>query len=152
MDGKFRISVVYYRSGYTPRDYGEEGLEWRAREMMEYSTAIKCPSIGVHLIGSKHFQTVFNRKEVLLRYLNEEEAQELLAVFVGLHSLQNDDGDDDGETQNVIKDAVENYKNYVLKPQREGGGNNVYGEDIPVMLKKLADDEQLAGYILMERI
>jgi glutathione synthase len=38
------VSVVYFRSGYTPKDYpGEE--QWKARFMIERSSAIKCPSI-----------------------------------------------------------------------------------------------------------
>ena len=42
---------------------------------------------------------------------------------------------------------------YVLKPQREGGGNNIYGIDIPPFLKSLGDDERkFKSYILMELI
>ena len=59
VDGKYRISVVYYRCGYTPRDYGKDGYEWKAREMMEFSTAIKCPSIGYHLRINFFFKKMF---------------------------------------------------------------------------------------------
>ena len=38
---------------------------------------------------------------------------------------------------------------FVLKPQREGGGNNLYGEEI---LEKLRQRKGLAAYILMQRI
>ena len=149
LGGKDRISVVYYRAGYTPNDYGPDGVEWKARELMEWSTAIKCPSIGYHLIGSKHFQTIFAQKEVLLRYLSESEADRLRAVFVGLHSLQHHETDK--AVQSVMADAKRNHRGYVLKPQREGGGNNYYNEQIPAMMDKLSAKE-LAGYILMERI
>merc|ERR1712187_55234 len=87
IDNKYRISVVYYRAGYTPNDYGLKGIEWRARELMELSTAIKCPSIGYHLIGSKAFQTIFSQRKVLTKYLTESEADKLMSVFVGLYSL-----------------------------------------------------------------
>lgn len=40
---------------------------------------------------------------------------------------------------------------YVLKPQREGGGNNVYGEDIKPALEGM-NQKELKGWILMERI
>eukprot|EP01083_Nonionella_stella_P008634 24923_1 len=142
VDG-YAVSVVYYRAGYTPNDYGKEGYEWKARELIEFSTAIKCPSIAYHLIGSKVFQTIFNKKEVLLRYLNEEEADALLSVFVKVYTL-------DGNAR-IVNDAKQNYENYVLKPQREGGGNNYYNEDIPKMLGALSPAE-LDAYILMERI
>jgi len=38
-----------------------------------------------------------------------------------------------------------------MKPQREGGGNNIYGKDIPPFLAKLSDKEK-EGYILMDLI
>ena len=41
----------------------------------------------------------------------------------------------------------------MLKPQREGGGNNVYGAKIPPYLQKLGDDStKYRGHILMELI
>ena len=41
---------------------------------------------------------------------------------------------------------------YVLKPQREGGGNNIYRFAIPVFLKSLPDESHYNAYILMELI
>ena len=41
---------------------------------------------------------------------------------------------------------------FVLKPQREGGGNNVYGEDIKPFLEKIRHSEERNAYILMDRI
>ena len=38
---------------------------------------------------------------------------------------------------------------YVLKPQREGGGNNLYDEG---MVQRLQQGGDLAAFILMERI
>src|SRR5690606_33605215 len=40
---------------------------------------------------------------------------------------------------------------YVLKPQREGGGNNIYRSKIPAFLKSI-DKASWPGYILMELI
>jgi len=39
----------------------------------------------------------------------------------------------------------------VLKPQREGGGNNLYGEEMSAALGTMSAAER-ASYILMERI
>ncbi|KAJ2741273.1 Glutathione synthetase [Coemansia pectinata] len=44
-----------------------------------------------------------------------------------------------------------NPSNYVVKPQREGGGYNTYGDDIPKLLSSLSDEER-KGYILMDLI
>ena len=38
-----------------------------------------------------------------------------------------------------------------MKPQREGGGNNFFGDDVRTQLETLTPD-QLAGFVLMERI
>ena len=48
--------------------------------------------------------------------------------------------------------AMKEPERFVLKPQREGGGNNVYGEDIPEFLEKIKDSSERNAYILMERI
>ena len=42
----------------------------------------------------------------------------------------------------------------MLKPQREGGANNFYNDDIPKMLDEISrgDGREKAAYILMDRI
>jgi glutathione synthase len=39
----------------------------------------------------------------------------------------------------------------VLKPNLEGGGNNIYGEEVKIQLKRM-DSEERKKYILMEKI
>lgn len=39
----------------------------------------------------------------------------------------------------------------MLKPQREGGDNNIYGAKIAPFLEKISSDER-KNYILMEKI
>jgi hypothetical protein len=41
------------------------------------------------------------------------------------------------ETAAVIAEAVEQPERFVLKPQREGGGNNLYGEELVARLKEV---------------
>jgi glutathione synthase len=41
--------------------------------------------------------------------------------------------------------------NHVLKPQREGGGNNVYKSDIPEFLRSMPESDW-RGWVLMELI
>lgn len=51
----------------------------------------------------------------------------LFKVFAGLYSL--DPADSSIERVNEVKEMLKlNPNNFVLKPQREGGGNNIYGE------------------------
>merc|ERR1712130_901054 len=68
-------------------------------------------------------------------------------VFTGLYSLDRDQNGDKS-----FQRATENPNRYVLKPQREGGGNNVYGDDIRPFLKEIENSEERNAYILMDRI
>lgn len=69
----------------------------------------------------------------------------------GLWSLDNPS---EQTTAGVIQDAIQNPDRYVLKPQREGGGNNLYGQDLVTALQEglAAGGGGLAAYILMQRI
>lgn len=138
------VAVVYYRAGYTPNDYPSES-EWRARLLMEQSTAIKCPSIAYHLAGTKKIQQELAKPNVLERFIDsKDDVMMLRKCFAGLWSL---------DDTNIMKDVTERPELFVLKPQREGGGNNIYGDDVKQTLLKLKEgSEELAAYILMQRI
>ncbi|XP_022739963.1 glutathione synthetase, chloroplastic-like [Durio zibethinus] len=144
VDGQ-AVAVVYFRAGYAPTDYPSES-EWRARLLMEQSSAIKCPSIAYHLAGTKKIQQELAKPNVLERFLeNKEDIAKLRKCFAGLWSL--DDLD-------ITRKAIEKPELFVMKPQREGGGNNIYGDDVKETLLRLQKEgsEQDAAYILMQRI
>lgn len=65
---------------------------------------------------------------------------------LGLWSL---DDLQDPETKKVLEEVQAQPDRFVLKPQREGGGNNLYGQAI---LERLKDTKGLAAFILMQRI
>lgn len=141
------VSVVYFRAGYDGTHYPTE-REWKARCMVERSKAIKCPTINYHLSGTKKVQQELAKVENLRRFLKDEaKVQAVRSVFTGLYSL---DKNDNGYLD-AIDMAMKSPEKFVLKPQREGGGHNIYGNDIPNTLKKLTEDERSA-YILMDRI
>lgn len=151
------ISVVYYRSGYAPTDFPTEE-EWAARVYLETSHAIKCPTLLTQLSGAKKVQQILTTKESISQFLNKvkepasqtgnenDDIDLLLSTFVKLYPM---DTSADGLVARKL--AVEEPHRFVLKPQREGGGNNVYKENIPNFLKSLPE-EQWGAYILMELI
>lgn len=55
-----------------------------------------------------------------------------------------------------MKQAIITPNNFVLKPQKEGGGNNFFDGDIPPLLQKMLDKPEESGelvtYLIMERI
>lgn len=148
--GENEISVVYYRSGYSPGDYEKEPeLSWAARVILEKSSAVKCPSLLTQLSGSKKIQQILTSAETIKKFLpdiDSEELKTLLSSFVAIYPL-----DDTEEGKLAKKLAFEQPQKFVLKPQREGGGNNIYKNDIPGFLKTL-EEKDWDAYILMELI
>ncbi|KAK4048152.1 Glutathione synthetase [Microbotryomycetes sp. JL221] len=170
------ISVVYWRTGYSPDDYYTE-QEWQTRLLIERSLAIKCPSIALQLAGCKKVQQVLAEPGQLDRFFECGTSRSKLdpppvarldasahktpleSSFTNLYPL-----DDSALGRHALKLAYSEPQKYVLKPQREGGGNNVYREDIPAFLDELARlDERSTtgagsslkgreGYILMDLI
>lgn len=67
-------------------------------------------------------------------------------VHAGLWSL---DDLHSPETKGIVAEACTHPEGFVLKPQREGGGNNLYG---PQLAERLADPAGLEAFILMQRI
>lgn len=140
------MSVVYFRAGYEPGHYHSKN-EWDARLLVERSAAIKCPSIHYHLAGTKKVQQALAAPGILKRFLkNDDHIKRVNEIFTGLYSLDKNEGGDE-----AVKMVLENPEGYVMKPQREGGGNNVYGSDIPPVLTSMSEVERSA-YILMEKI
>ena len=137
------ISTVYFRAGYTPKDYPTPA-HYATRHVLERSAAIKCPSIQLQLAGGKKVQEVLTQPGLLERFLPEEPTELLRSSWMGMWGL-NRDGD--AGIQKARAEAL----NLVLKPQREGGGNNVYKEDIPGFLDTLPVEEREA-WIAMELI
>ncbi|XP_043200663.1 glutathione synthetase-like isoform X1 [Amphibalanus amphitrite] len=145
VDG-YEIALVYYRMGYSPDHYPTD-KEWSVRLLIERSKAIKSPSIQLHLSGTKKVQQELSRPGALERFLNEEEVKLCRSVFTGLYSLDmNEEGDA------AVKMAIANPERFVLKPQREGGGNNVYGLEIAKTLSAIKNSPERTGYILMDLI
>lgn len=160
--GFVEISTVYFRSGYVPEEYPTPA-HYATRILLERSKAIKCPSIALQLAGGKKVQEVLTHPGVLEYFLRNEErwgkdifseeaVQEVRESFMEMWSL--DVGEDrpisevhDSTTDNEnlgVRRARELAHSLVLKPQREGGGNNIYKESILPFLDTLPPEERPA--------
>ncbi|KAF0746341.1 hypothetical protein AaE_008160, partial [Aphanomyces astaci] len=140
------VAVAYFRAGYTPTDYPSE-TEWIGRTLVERSLAIKCPNIAYHLAGTKKVQQVLATPSELRRFLTENQSVLVEKSFTGLFGLEQASPD----LPRIKALVAANPTGYVLKPQREGGGNNLYGEEVVEALATLTPAE-LESFILMERI
>ncbi|XP_072305598.1 glutathione synthetase [Eucyclogobius newberryi] len=146
IDG-LEVALVYFRNGYAPQQYKSQ-QDWDTRLMLERSRAIKCPDIATHLTGTKKVQQVLARPGVLERFFPNEPrvVEQIRATFAGLYTL---DMGPEGDT--IVAMALKDPEKYVLKPQREGGGNNIYGSEICKVLQEAKGSERMA-YILMDKI
>jgi glutathione synthase len=153
-----QISVVYYRSGYMPNEYPSQAY-YDTRFRLEESRAIKCPTIALQLAGGKKVQEVLGRPGVVERFLPgvpQGQIDRLRETFMDMWGLDEDSRRAVGDvsvssapaasTDEPLgtRKAREEYPTLVLKPQREGGGNNVYKDDIPAFLDSLPPHEREA--------
>ena len=116
--------------------------------MIERSLAFKSPTIHYHLAGTKKVQEALAGPGALEKYFDDKEKiDQIRGIFTGLYSVDND-----AKGNEAVAKAMAKPEMYVLKPQREGGGNNIYGKDIVPFLSKLKDDNERNAYILMDKI
>ncbi|KAM6928719.1 glutathione synthetase [Lycodopsis pacificus] len=142
------VAVVYFRNGYMPQNYISEQA-WDARLLMERSLAVKCPDISTHLAGTKKVQQVLARPGVLERFFPDQPrvVEQIRATFAGLYTL-----DMGPEGDKTVAMALAAPDRFVLKPQREGGGNNIYGSELCRVLQATKGTTDRAAYILMDKV
>lgn len=146
-----------------PHEYPTSS-HYTTRFLLERSKAIKCPTIALQLAGGKKVQEVLTQPGVLDHFLSDQDLspgdiEELRKSFMGMWGL--DVSEDmltpdleaikSGKEEFGVRKAREEALSLVLKPQREGGGNNVYKESIPTFLDNLPPNERQA-WIAMQLI
>jgi glutathione synthase len=174
----YEISTIYFRASYTPSDFPAPSY-YDTRFLLERSRAIKCPSLPLQLAGGKKVQEALTRPGILEHFLGNESviwgadaidltayATDIRGTWMGMWALDSEDADIAAALDNLQSDSSTSgqegeppgtslarikAQSLVLKPQREGGGNNVYREAIPAFLDSLREEEREA-WIAMEMI
>lgn len=147
---QFEVTTIYLRSLYTPRDYHDSSA-WEARTHLERSAAIKCPTVLTQLAGCKKIQQVLaepSGPDHLSHFLPKTDPtiiEKVRQTFAPQYDLS---GDGPGLKLALDPSTAENH---VLKPQREGGGNNIYKSSIPGFLRSIPETEW-KRWVLMELI
>ncbi|EQK99634.1 hypothetical protein G6O67_006840 [Ophiocordyceps sinensis] len=151
----FEVAVVYMRAGYGPGDYPDQSA-WDARLHLERSAAIKCPTVLTQLAGTKKVQQVLatprpsSAPSALSKFIRDDSpsAAELRKTFTNIYPMDTSEAGLEARKKALDPDLC---RAYVLKPQREGGGNNTYRGAIPGFLKSVPE-EHWGSFILMELI
>ncbi len=148
LDAKI-VAVTYYRAGYTPDDF-RTAEAVKGRKLIEASSTIQVPDLTMQLAGMKKIQQVLTKPEILTAFVSPEISKLCRKTFAGMYTLDEIIETPEGKLS-ALEFASRNPEKYVLKPQREGGGNNFFGSEIPKILAKMQKEEQNA-YVLMEKI
>ena len=143
------VSVTYYRAGYSPEDFIKEDSK-KGRRLIEASSTIQAPNLSMQLSGMKKIQQILTIPEILSKYTSMKGSNILKNTFVKMYSLEELLDTDKSKTYQTEINS-KNLNEYVLKPQREGGGNNLFGNDIADFLSNL-NTKNKNLYVLMERI
>lgn len=143
------VAIAYFRAGYTPNDYRTPEA-WKARRLLEASSTIDVPSTAMQLAGMKKIQQALANPQTLRKFVPNPMASQIESTFVGLYLL------DEPIEKKGVSDSAANMAcrfphDFVLKPQREGGGNNFYDQEMVKRLQSMGAEERHA-YVLMERI
>lgn len=142
------VSLFYLREGYTPDQYTPE--TWKLREKIELSQSLITPDIALQLVNFKFFQYILNKKESWLDFgLTESDFTACSSLFKDIKILKDFNNSKSALLAYIASKGGPSH--FVLKPQREGGANNCYNEEILSTVEKSGEAE-LKAYILMEKI
>eukprot|EP01062_Namystynia_karyoxenos_P042396 TRINITY_DN30994_c0_g1_i1.p1 TRINITY_DN30994_c0_g1~~TRINITY_DN30994_c0_g1_i1.p1 ORF type:complete len:1070 (+),score=377.03 TRINITY_DN30994_c0_g1_i1:79-3288(+) len=140
LDGDRVVTVVYYRAGFAPEHYQAAG-SWEARALIERSLAAKCPSVGWHLAGTKAVQCALaDPGQRLHAAVPEADAAAYAASATRMRPATD---------PAARAAALAAPHQWVLKWEREGGGNIAGGEE---MVAALRGGSGVGDAFLMERI
>ncbi|OGE56970.1 hypothetical protein PENARI_c002G05000 [Penicillium arizonense] len=149
-DSTFEVTTVYLRAYYAPDEY-KSSRDWEARTHLERSAAIKCPSVLNQLAGCKKVQQVLaeptgpDHLSSFLKGADPSLVERVRETFAPQYDLSTNSR---GRELALNPDTA---MNHVLKPQREGGGNNIYKSEIPEFLRSIPESDW-RGWVLMELI
>ncbi len=148
LDGEI-AAITYFRAGYRP-DELESKIARQGRQLIARSTTVSVPDLPTHLAGTKKIQQVLTNPQLLKLFLDEEDIAIVRTAFAQIYTLDVQI-EFEGKMMLAKEAAILQPEQFVLKPQREGGGFNLYGEDLRQCLKNLPT-EAGSAYILMERL
>lgn len=113
---------------------------------------IKLPSIDYQLTTFKKFQQALSDNALLQRCTRDDViSQKVAPLFEGIWSLE-DFGTEGAEANKAYEKALLESHKYVLKPQREGGGNNFFDDELKQQLLSIESQPEVKSFLIMEKI
>eukprot|EP00944_MAST-04C_sp_MAST-4C-sp1_P000424 g424.t1 len=141
--------------------------QWEGRYLIECSTALKCPDVFTQLTGTKKVQQILCEPNTVERYLDPSLSQDLRQCFAYQcipTSIEANNNIEKASTtattapcqtgytpESATQEAYNEPAGWVLKPQREGGGNNLWGKELVHALQTFSAVD-LKAHVLMKKI
>ncbi|KAI6114503.1 glutathione synthase [Pisolithus sp. B1] len=160
------VSTVYFRAGYAPSDC-PPSTHYTTRVTLERNRAIHCPTISLRLAGGKKIQEFLSRPGVLKRFTRDANVQtvgtgtrDLRETWISMWSLDDPDlavaPSEYSLRRSINKPrgttlACALVDSLVLKPKREGGGNNTLpAPDLEawIALQLIISPRDLGSYLI----
>ncbi|CAK0860906.1 unnamed protein product [Prorocentrum cordatum] len=107
------VAVAYFREGYWPGQFCPAEECWTARETIEISEAVKCPSAPAQLAGMKKVQQLLSQAHELRRFAPDGVGQRLRRCF----ARQEDPSAESEEAKQAVRAAKDDPASWVMKPQ-----------------------------------
>ena len=145
------ISLFYFRASYCENDFPNDEA-WQGRELIELSTAIKVPDINTFLTTFKIFQYELSKPQILMHYIqNELIINDILRFFGNIYYIRDMSPENITDLFNKIKSTPDKY---ILKPMREGGGNNITGEKLKELIPENVSDisDLIKNSVIVDKI
>lgn len=142
-------AITYFRAGYRP-DELESKITRQGRQLIAQSTTVSVPDLPTHLAGTKKIQQVLTNPQILKLFLEPEDIALVSKVFANIYTLDQQI-EFNSQVMSAQDAAIAHPEQFVLKPQREGGGFNLYDQELRNCLQNITTEESNA-YILMERL
>lgn len=139
----------YYRAGYEFGEYIEhDEVGMMIRAQLEQSRAIKCPDLLTHLMTLKIMQAALAKEGAVERFLSHQDVSTIRDTFMPMCPLDGSEA-----SRRLRQEAMSSIDgaDYVVKPNLEGGGHNIYAEAVPEFLA-LLDREPSGAYTIMRMI
>jgi len=144
-----RVAITYFRAGLRLEELHSDAAR-RGWQVIAHSSTISVPDIPFLLAGTKKVQQLLTDRRILERFISVEDAARVASSFALLAALD-EPITIEGSVLPAIDAARANPERFVLKPQREGGGNNLYDQELVRALSSMKRTQR-NSYILMERL
>ncbi|EAN33509.2 glutathione synthase ATP binding domain protein [Theileria parva strain Muguga] len=154
----FEVSTVYSRDYYDSSEMVTDDSVF-LRKFLEFSDAVKIPNTLAQLVNTKRAQMYFTKPENIERLVSSynkrvkgiKRNNGMMDLVKQTTILQVDPSLE--SSSNIVKDAIQNPSEYILKPNREIGKGILFNVEISERLRAgLNNKEELCQYVLMKKI